>query len=209
MYSSRYAPAICVALLVALVPTIIHSYAGLVVNDGRATAAIPTTLGSYGSAPTRRGPQWGKNRFDSFDWIEREYTGSGDAVVLTVLRSYDLKALYHHPELAVSYHVAKFNRSEVQTAPERPDIPVHVLTNTNGGSIAMYALHYDGRFVADPIRFQLRTAGELLFTGRKPMTLFFVRDDIVPDGAAPLQLPAAGLLFEAIDRFNAGAAVTP
>jgi hypothetical protein len=208
MLSSRYAPAICVALLVALVPTIIHSYAGLVVNDGRTAASIPSTLASYVASPTRRSPEWGKNRFDSFDWIEREYSGTGDTVVLTVVRSYDLKALYHHPELAVSYHVAKFNRSEVQTSPDRPDIPVHVLTNTNGGSVALYVLSYDGRFIADPIRFQLRTAGELLFTGRKAMTLFFVRDDM-PEGAAPLRLPAARLLFEAVDRFAAPAAAIP
>ena len=44
MLSSRYAPAICVALLLVLVPTIIHSYAGLVVDDGRRTASIPATL---------------------------------------------------------------------------------------------------------------------------------------------------------------------
>jgi len=78
---------------------------------------------------------------------------------------------------------------------------VHVLTNTTAAAVGMYVLHYDGRFIADPIRFQLRTAGELLFTGRKAMTLFFVRDDAVPGGVAPLKLPAAQLLFEAVDRF--------
>jgi len=83
---------------------------------------------------------------------------------------------------------------------------VHVLTQNNGGSVALYVLHYDGRFVSDPIRFQLRTAGELLFTGRKAMTLFFVRQDSVPEGAAPLTLPAARLLYEAVDRFVAPAA---
>jgi hypothetical protein len=85
-------------------------------------------------------------------------------------------------------------------------MPVHVLTNSAGGAVGLYVLHYDGRFIADPIRFQLRTAGELLFTGRKAMTLFFVRDDTVPAGAAPLTIPAAGLLLEAVDQFLGTAA---
>jgi hypothetical protein len=206
MLSSRYAPAVVVALLVALVPTIIHSYVGLVVADGRSTAGIPTTLASFTSAPTKRSTEWGASHFDSHDWIEREYVHGGDKVVLTVVRSYDLKALYHHPELAVSYHVAKFDRAATETPADRPDMPVHVLTQNDAGSVALYVLHYDGRFISDPIRFQLRTAGELLFTGRKAMTLFFVRQDSVPEGAAPLTLPAARLLYEAVDRFVAPAA---
>jgi hypothetical protein len=203
MLSSRYAPAVCVALLLALVPTIIHSYAGVVTNDGRSTATIPTTLTSYNSAPTRRSADWGKRHFDSHDWFEREYRSAGDELVLTVVRSYDLKALYHHPELAVAYHSAKFDQSRTESAEGRPDVPVHVLTNRPGGAVAMYVLDYDGRFISDPIRFQLRTAGELLFSGRKPMTLFFVLDERAPEGVAPLKLPAATLLFEAIDRFTA------
>ena len=209
MLSSRYAPAVCVALLVALVPTAIHSYVGLIVDDGHDTASIPRTLSSYTSAPSTRAAGWGKSQFESDDWFEREYRSAGDTVVMTVVRSYDVKTLYHHPELAVSYHSVKFDRSTVLLAPHgNAEVPVHVLTKDNGGAVGLYVLHYDGRFIADPIRFQLRTAGELLFTGRKPMTLFFVRDDVVPDGVAPLQLPAARLLFEAIDRFVAPAAAS-
>jgi hypothetical protein len=206
MWSSRYAPAVIVALIVALVPTIIHSYVGLVVTDGRKTATIPATLLTYSSSPTKRSASWGASHFESEDWFEREYVASGDKVVLTVVRSYDLKALYHHPELAVAYHDAKFDRATMETPADRPDVPVHVLTDNEAGPVALYVLHYDGRFIADPIRFQLRTAGELLFTGRKPMTLFFVRDDAPPSKVAPLELPARRLLFEAIDQFVGTAA---
>ena len=203
MLSSRYAPAVCVALLVVLVPTIIHSYARIVVNDGHSTASIPATLSSYTGTATRRGADWGKDHFDSDDWFERQYTAAGDSVVLTVVRSYDLKALYHHPELAVAYRFANFDRHTTETPADRPDMPVHVLTSNESRAVGLYLLHYDGRFVADPIRFQLRTAGELLFSGRKPMTLFFVRDDAAAAGVSPLKLPAATLLFEAVSRFAA------
>ena len=202
MLSSRYAPAVCLALLVVLVPTIIHSYAGVVVTDGHSTASIPATLSSYTGTPTRRGTDWGKDHFDSDDWFERQYTTAGDSVVLTVVRSYDLKALYHHPELAVAYRFANFDTHTTETPADRPDMPVHVLTSEESRAVGLYVLLYDGRFVADPIRFQLRTAGELLFSGRKPMTLFFVRDDAAASGL-PITLPAAKLLFDAVDRFVA------
>ena len=206
MWSSRYAPAVIAALILALVPTIIHSYVGLVVNDGRKTASIPATLLAYSSSPTKRAATWGASHFESEDWFEREYVANGDKVVLTVVRSYDLKALYHHPELAVAYHDAKFDRATTEAPADRPDVPVHVLTDRESAPVALYVLHYDGRFIADPIRFQLRTAGELLFTGRKPMTLFFVRDDAPMANVAPLELPAKRLLFEAIDQFVGTAA---
>jgi len=201
MLSTRYAPAICAVLLLALVPTIIHSYAGMVVPDTLSTRSIPEQLGEYGSTPTKRSAEWGERRFGSFDWFERQYTSPRDTVVLTVVRSYDLKALYHHPELAVAYHHANFSGGDVGTIDGRPDMPVHLLTSDETGPVGLYVLHYDGRFITDPIRFQIRTAGELLFTGRKAMTLLFVRDDSVPSGAGPLKLPAAQLLVDAVRHF--------
>lgn len=206
MMSSRYAPAVCVALVLALIPTIIHSYVGAVASDALTTATVPLVLGEYRGEPTKRDADWGRRRFESHDWFERQYASTDDSVVLTVIRSYDLKALYHHPELAVAYRFASFSGSRIEALQDHPDMPVHILTNEDGGPIGLYVLHYDGRFIADPIRFQIRTAGELLFTGRKPMTLFFVRDDAVPDGADPLKLPAARLLAGAVGAFVAPAA---
>jgi hypothetical protein len=203
MLSSRYAPAVCVALVLALIPTVIHSYAGLVVADGRTTASIGSILGDYSSVPTDRDGDWGRRRFESHDWFEREYVSTTDRVVLTVVRSYDLKSLYHHPELGVAYHRASFTSNEVGTLPQHPDMPIHVLSNENEGPVGLYVLHYDGRFVDEPIRFQIRTAGELLFSGRKAMTLFFVRDDAVPAGVAPLDIPASRLLVAAVQQFLA------
>ena len=203
MMSSRFAPAVCVALVLALVPTIIHGYVGMVATDALTTKAIPLVLDDYRGEPTSRPDNWGRRRFESHDWLERQYAGAGDSVVLTVIRSYDLKALYHHPELAVAYHFANFSGARIATMPTRRDMPVHVLTGQ--GPVGLYVLHYDGRFVADPIRFQIRTAGELLFTGRKPMTLFFVRDDTAPEGVEPLKLPAARVLASAVDAFLAPA----
>jgi hypothetical protein len=203
MISLRYAPALCGLLALALVPTIIHSYSSDSESDGRSTSSIPLTLAGYAAVPSARNATWGKRRFDSNDWTERIYaTGSGQQVRLTVIRSYDAKALYHHPELAVTYHEASFAGEAIWRFPQRPDIPVHVLKPAPGVAAgAMYILTYDKRFVDNPIPFQIRTAGELLFSRKKPMTLFFVFEQDAPDEHLLQASRAATLLFAAVDHF--------
>ena len=203
MIASRFAPAVCVLLVLALIPTIIHSYAGIVVDDGLRTSALPETLAGFSSRPSDRSATWGQRRFDSPDWIERVYATRAGDVQLTIIRSHDLKALYHHPELAVAYGTS-FEKARLDLLPERPDVPVHVLeTGREAGPGALYVLHYGGRFVSNPIWFQIRTAGELLFTGRRPMTLFFVRASHLTAGAALATQPAVALLRAAIEQFTA------
>lgn len=203
MISSRFVPAVCALVAVALIPTYIHSYAGSIVEDGRRTASIPASLGRYHGTPSDRNPTWGRRRFDSHDWMERIYTSGTDQVKLSVIRSYDPKSLYHHPELAVAYGPS-YVESDVRRLPQRPDIPVHALSSSGRErTLALYVLHYGDGFVEDPIRFQLRTAGELLFSGRKAMTLFFLTAERVPASTDVEALPSIGMLFEAIDQFVA------
>src|SRR5687767_6181107 len=170
MISTRFLPVVCALLAVALVPTFIHSYAEFTVEDGRLTGSIPTLLAGYSGAASKRDADWGRRRFESHDWTERVYRSAGDEVTLSVIRSYDAKTLYHHPELAVAYGPS-YLRNELRRFDQRPDVPVRVLY-AEPGTVALYALQYDDGFVENPIRFQLRTAGELLFSGRKAMTLF-------------------------------------
>jgi hypothetical protein len=203
MISTRYLPILCGLVAVTLVPTLIHSYADSVVRDGRTTSSIPASLAGYEGAPSDRNATWGQRRFRSDDWTERIYRSGDDEVKLTVIRSYDAKALYHHPELAVAYGPS-YVRTEVRRFAQHPDVPVHVLY-ADTGVVAMYVLSYDDEFVQDPIRFQLRTAGELLFSGRKAMTLFFLTDEHVGPRADIESLPSLGLFFSAIVRFAASA----
>jgi hypothetical protein len=200
--SHRYIPVACLLVAAALVPTIIHSYSGADLDDRRTTAAIPPVLGGYDSRPSDRAATWGKRRFDSDDWTERIYrTAAGEEIRLTVVRSYDPKSVYHHPELAVAYRTS-FVGEEVRRLDARPEVPVHVLTPGPGVMArAMYVLHYDTRFVDNPIAFQIRAAGELLFSGRRPMTLFFLFNES-PRSADRIEgSPDAAVMFEAIDAF--------
>lgn len=201
MIVSRFATAVCVLVGLALIPTIIHSYAGVVVEDGRRASALPETLAGFRSRPTDRSTTWGQRRFESTDWVERSYATPTGEVTLTVVRSFDLKALYHHPELAVAYGT-DFESASVELLPESAEIPVHVLRRRRDSApAALYVLHYDDRFVSNPIMFQIRTAGELLFKGRRAMTLFFVRDVNPPARSELSSTPAVRLLHAAIQQF--------
>ncbi len=201
MISPRYALWIAVLLGVALVPTLIHSYSNSAADDGRRTSMIPAILVGFPSVASDRPEGWGKRRFESDDWLERHYVGErGAKVTLTVIRTYNAKNVYHHPELAVSYHRSSFTGERVERSTAHPEIPVHVLQpNAGSRAIGMYVLHYEDRFIDNPLTFQIRSAGELLFSRRQPMTLFFVLDDAPPSNVDRMESSAAKVLFAAID----------
>ena len=203
MISPRYGVAASLILALALVPTIIHSYVGMVVTDGLRTASIPANLPAFTSTPSSRDAGWGKRRFESDDWFERTYRAApaGDEVLLTVLRSYDLKRLYHHPELDIAYGAGYLTHDIVELS-DLSGVPVHRLdTDTEAHGTALYVLHYDGGFVRDPLWLQARAAGQLLFSGRKPMTLIFARDIRGQKGATPDTYPSAKVLTQAVRYF--------
>ena len=202
MMSRRYATIVLALLGIALVPTLIHSYVGATVVDGRTATTAVADVEGFSSADTKRKAGWGEHEFSSDDWTERSYGLRGEEVVLTVVRSYDPKKLYHHPELSIADRKAAFTRYSTMRLPGRGDMPVHVLQSDRSQSaLALYVLDYDGRFVEDPIRFQLLTAGQLLFSGRKAMTLFFALDTKARPGADLGTSPAAQVLAAAVDRF--------
>lgn len=199
--STRYAMAICVMLGIALVPTVIHSYLRSTEDDGRLTKAIDTEFGEYTSSHTRRRPEWVKDVYDSEDWIERIYTDrDGSEVKLFVARSYNLKRLYHHPELGVLYG-KDLSRPTTVNTPVTGSVPVHVLRANTGKGVAVYALLYDEEFVADPISLQLRSALKQLVSARKPMTLFLAYDPKAAPDARLDQADVVRILGDAIHSF--------
>lgn len=207
MINARYAVAVAAMLALALVPTAIHNYLRVTLDDGLKAAAIPATLDGAASVPIARRPAWIRNNFDTDDWTERTHTVDGLEVTMFVARSFDAKRLYHHPELAV-LRGTQATPSGLARAKARPEVPLHVLDTERDGrhGVAVYALLYDGHFIEDPIGFQLRTSAELLFTGRKALTLFMTsdlsgrRDDID-------QAPATRMLLAAIASFERQATV--
>jgi len=201
--STRYAAATAVLLALALVPTAIHGYFNYRVDDGLRAAGVSGTLEGLMSRPGPRSAAWMEKRFETADWIDR-YFGPGERLRLFVIRTYDPKTVYHHPELALSYGEAKFHPVEVVSLPQLPDVPVFVLRGLDSQpDLAMYALHYDGAFVRHPILFQAGLSGRLLFQGRRPMTLLYVHDRAPARGAPPSAQAAATLLASAVQSFLA------
>jgi hypothetical protein len=201
MISAKFAGAVGALALVALVPTVIHSYLGRLQDDGRRVERLPQHLAGMASIPTGRDAGWGKRRFDSDDWIERHYLApDGRRLKLFAGRSYDAKKLYHHPEIDIARGTS-FQSASVERVESLPGVPLHVLRASEGGrrDLVVYVLHYGDRFVENPFTFQLRLAGESLVGGRKPMTLFFVQ---TAAGEADLEGAATvALLGEAIRSF--------
>ena len=210
MISMRYTAAVAVLLAAALVPTVIHSYRDGNQEDGIKAGTLAVPLDGENGTATKRRANWGQDRFNSTDWLERQYPGG---VTLFVGRSFDAKKLYHHPELALAYGHS-YGPAAVMRLPSRPDMPVHVLrtTGTDAGRAALYVLAYDGTYIADPIRFQLRTSIEQLFSRRKAMTLFFVSQPLPSPDAAVESSAAARLLLAAVQEFEGqrpGSSATP
>lgn len=177
-FAPRFAPAALTLLLAALVPTVVHNYLGLLVDDGVRASEVPPEIAGTLRAPTNRPAAWARNEFGSDDFAEVTYRSVRGEVKLLSVRSYDAKTLYHHPENAAAYGKG-LEPVEVTSLSGDPGIPVHRLvpdpTNADAeqGLEARYVLLYDGDFVANPYWAQIVRAPRLLVGGRIPMTLLF------------------------------------
>jgi len=201
MMSTRYAASVLILIMLALIPTIIHSYLDLKTSDNLSADQISHVLGSYVSKPTQRKPEWGEVTFSCYDWIERIYTNQqGKSVRLFVGRSYDHKRLYHHPELALSYGKDLRKIGEMHYS-KQPNIHVNLLANETKPVIAAYTLLYDKQFVENALSHQLMSSIKQLISPRKPMTLFYVEAENTSAKGLFSETDAAFILEKAINDF--------
>jgi len=190
--STRYVPAILALVALALVPTIVHTYVGVVAADGHSTAVIPWQLDGVAGIDTNRSAAWVKETFGADDFIERRYAGA----TLFVARSYDAKRLYHHPELGVAYGIHYETARVIRIPSPSGEIALHLLEGDR--AVAAYAVVHDGTFVEDPIRFQVRQALSMLVNPRKPTTLFFAHSS---GASPPAESPAVRVVVAAVESF--------
>lgn len=203
MISSHYALPVAVLLSLAIVPTAIHSYMGLATDNSASSRAIKADLGEFISVPTARKADWGATTFGCIDSFERYYKDkAGNRVRLFVGRAYDLKRLYHHPELAIS-HGEDLRHDGVLYLPTRPELPIHLLRHAVRPNMAAYVLFYDGHFVKDPIKEQVASSLNLLVSPKKPMTLFYISEENVDKQEPFDKTLSAKVLLEAINSFIA------
>lgn len=203
MISSRYAPIVALLLILALVPTIIHSYLQQKTDDEVIVSSTIPSIEGYTSEPfTRHNTEWVKTMFDSEDWFERIYRAAdGKVIRLFVTRSYNHKRLYHHPELGLS-HGSDLKREGVVMLKGERQIPVHLLRNNNGRGLVAYVLLSDGKYIDRPVVHQIQESLKQLVSASRPMTIFYVSDTSSPAGVDFNRTSAAVVLGAAIDRFN-------
>ena len=202
MISTRYAVPVAILLALAMIPTLIHSYLGLRQDDGATVKTIDPNLENFTSVLSKRNAGYGEETFGSQNWIERIYMNEeGKSIRLFVIKGYDHKRLYHHPELALSYAKGLISNGQIQLA-AHPGIPVNLLKNDTNPNIAAYALLYDGKFIDNPIWHQVLDSLNLLVSARKPMVLFYISDDSPPKNTTFKDTNAAFLLTKAIASYQ-------
>lgn len=175
--SLRYLYPLSACLLVALVPVVVHSYLQLEINDCQdARAFIPAP--PLTSDAAKRRDSWMRERFQSSQWHEESFVKDGLRFDVSIIRSYDAKRLYHFPENSLVEHTLFVEGRRVDWAPgDSSPLPIHraYYNNTNPAVMVAYLLVYRSSPVASPYWAQLRAAPVELFSGRDPMTLFFIK----------------------------------
>jgi hypothetical protein len=205
MISLRFAPLTAALLGLALIPTVIHSYRGLTIDDGLTVRSIPEVLAGMPSRPTGRSAAWVESNLDSTDWFERTYRVGAQEVRLFAARSFDAKRLYHHPELAVLRGLEPESAGRA-VLPGRPDVPIQLLTTSREGQrgIAVYTLINEGSYIRNPILFQIRASAGLLVSGRTAMTLIMA-SDLTGSADRLDKAPSVILLRAAVQAFEEAA----
>ena len=195
MIAARYTRPVAALIAVALIPTVLHTYVRARSVDGRRADRLPSQLSGLYGASTVRGGRWAREALDADQAIERQY---GSELTLFVARSYDVKRLYHHPELTVAYGRG-FAAHTIVEFDQHAGIPVHVLTGP--GRTAAYVVQSGDGFVGDPFVYELRSALPAMFRARRQATLFFVygRYERSP---IPLDSPTMGLLLSAVESWQ-------
>jgi hypothetical protein len=201
MISLRYALPVAIVLAISIVPTVMHSYLGLLTEDGKTSGNIDQVLAGFVSEPTNRKDEWVEEMFASQDWMERAYKNpEGKELRLFVARSYDHKKLYHHPELALS-HGVDLGKGDVVNLSNQEGMPVFVFRPKSDAGVVAYALHYEGEYIGDPISHQIGNSLSLLFSGRRPMTIFYISDMTVLPNHTLNDSDIEKLLLAAVDSF--------
>jgi hypothetical protein len=180
--SRRYLVALSALLALALLPTIRHGYLGYVEAATKVTAAsLPAEVVGTPGVATTTPPVWMPDTFSEDSWAEKTYDVSGvGRLTLVVARGYDLKKLYHHPEIAV---LRGRTFEPVRHAALAGGEPVYVLVNrSNERESAVYALVYDNSWVGNPYLLQMSSAFTSIWARRRPLTLVFAHGPVLKDG---------------------------
>lgn len=177
--STRFVPHILVLLVLAGVPTLLHSYGRFDVEDCRNPAALMVLHnGSQRASWVRE--RWLERASATREWRQgkRPIPATLHELRTVVVRTYDPKIVYHQPEIALVRGFGADAREVEWIEHAGEALPVHrpyfgIHSDRPAKVVAAYLLVYRGRPVANPYLAQLLAAPLELASGRSPMTLFF------------------------------------
>lgn len=176
--SRRYLLPLSACLFAALVPVTIHSYLNFDRDDCADASALFVT---HAADPKRNA--LGREQFQSFQMSDGNFIKDGVQFDYSVVRSYDPKRLYHRPENTLVRHDAIVERRGIDWV-QTPsgELPIHraYYDNTNRTIVVSYLLVFRSAPVANPYWPHVSAAPIEVFTGRRPMTLFFIKAEAWP-----------------------------
>jgi hypothetical protein len=206
--STRYVPHILVLMLIAGIPTLLHSLGRFDVEDCANPAVL---LAPPDPGPAALPPAVEGERFDR-SWGEGNWTAGalprgGPAAPLTyvIARSFDPKAIYHWPESRVISEVRPIERRLEDVEGDGARIPLHRAYYEPDGvrrRVVAYLLVYHSRPVANPYLAQILSAPRQVVTGRRPMWMFFVHGQAAPSRMVETERVAREWLAGAWERYR-------
>jgi hypothetical protein len=174
--SRRYALHAVALLLVPLFPVAIHSYGRYDTDDCANVQALLGPVAIEGAEDTRGA--WMKRVFSAVQWKEASLPPAGSSAQFktSVIRSYDPKKLYHHPESGLIQKASLNSRGTESIEINSESIPIQRVyyAAADRATIVAYMLVYGSRPVANPYVAQFTALARQLRRGRMPMTMFFI-----------------------------------
>jgi hypothetical protein len=155
---------------------VVHSYLNLEIDDCKAARLlVPQSVPASDSS--RKRDAWMRDQFEASQWHEGSFVKDGQRFDFSILRSYDAKRLYHHPENYFANRAFVRERRIEWVSTHSGAVPIHRVyySDPNAAVLVAYLLVYRSSPVASPYWAQLRAAPVELFSGRTPMTLFLIQ----------------------------------
>jgi len=156
---------------------VVHSYLQVEIDDCKtARAFLPESAPASHSGGGR--DAWLGERFQSSQWSEGSFFRDGQRFQFSIIRSYDAKRLFHRPENSLVEHAFVVKNREIEwVRADSGALPIHraYYGDMDPAILVAYLLVYRSSPVASPYWPQLRAAPVELFSGRRPMTLFFIQ----------------------------------
>jgi hypothetical protein len=187
--SARYSAHLLYLLAPALLAVAAHRYVGLDHDD----CAEPQKLMTFGESSRLNAL---RDTFSMFQGNEGPLTGMQGR--FAIVRSYDLKRLYHHPEL-VLLHGSAIDGVEVEWATDGAEsLPVHRVhfEKRDPPRYAGYLLIHGSRVIAKPYQAHLAALPIQFLTGARPMTLAFISAEPSPGHEKTFELSARAWLMD-------------